>query len=106
MSANSVNYVRELVNVKPTPHDMGLEMTIKVIAYDNVLMLVNGNPIGKGRNSPWGSTHRCVAQMLEEFEDLAMKRQAETTPDHDEPAVIITVPSLDDVSAFLDGVYK
>jgi hypothetical protein len=75
--ANTNEYVTKLVGAKATPENKGLEMTIKIVAYDNGLINVNGNPIGKGRTNQWLSTSRFIAQMLEKFEADVRKRQTQ-----------------------------
>lgn len=103
MAANSVSYIRQLVDAKPTPNDKGLEMTIKIVAYDRGIVNVNANAIGQNRNdNQWLSVNRCIGQMLEEFGAQVAKRQDERRQD-DEPAVIVTVPSLDDAAEFLNN---
>jgi len=41
----SIKRIRECWNVKPTPRDKGLTLTVKVTAYDNGMVEVDGIPI-------------------------------------------------------------
>ena len=72
---NSNAYIRKLVNAKRTRDNKGLEMTIKLVVYDNGIININGNPMtGKGHANRWLSANRCIAQMLEMCEAEAYKQ--------------------------------
>ncbi|HEY2533627.1 MAG TPA: hypothetical protein VGJ20_37820 [Xanthobacteraceae bacterium] len=46
--ANTVDYARRLANIKPTRKIKGVEMEIKVAAYDNGIIQINGIPSVSG----------------------------------------------------------
>jgi hypothetical protein len=73
--ANTTEHVRELIATERTPGDKGLEMTMKVVAYDTGIVTVNGTPIGQNVSDPWLSAARLVVQMLEEFEMEAARQR-------------------------------
>jgi hypothetical protein len=75
--SNSTQYVRKLAESQPTRDDKGLEMVIRIIAYDTGMIKVNGNPCGAGDrcSNPMLSATRFVTQLIEEFEaDVAKRR--------------------------------
>ena len=41
----SLNRIRETMDVKPTPRDKGLHLTLNLIAYDNGMIQLDGVPI-------------------------------------------------------------
>ncbi|MGH3401030.1 MAG: hypothetical protein ACRDRJ_00680 [Streptosporangiaceae bacterium] len=47
----SIKSIREDTDIRPTPEDKGLLMTITVTAYDNGLVQVDGRPINQGNPS-------------------------------------------------------
>lgn len=80
---NSLEYVRRKVNAKRTKENKGLEMTIKIVAYDNGIVNVNGNPIGRGRWNQWLSAARFILQLLNEFEYKVSKARRDEMADFD-----------------------
>ena len=57
-----LDFVREQAGIVETPHDKGVEMTIKVVAYDTGLIKVNGNPCGE---DGWLAATRFIMEMKE-----------------------------------------
>jgi hypothetical protein len=41
----TIDGVRKLLDVEPTREDKGLTLTVKVTAYDNGLVTINGRPL-------------------------------------------------------------
>jgi hypothetical protein len=79
---NTREHVRNILDTKPTQEDVGLVCTIKITAYDNGMINVNGSPAGltkiPGRSSEkWMHATRKVMQILEQFEETFAERQAE-----------------------------
>jgi hypothetical protein len=65
------------MDVKPTPHDKGLSLTLRVTAYDNGMVQVDGVPINAAPDYDaghgWLGAAETVLLTLSEF-----RRQAET----------------------------
>ncbi|MCP3465651.1 MULTISPECIES: hypothetical protein [unclassified Bradyrhizobium] len=75
--ANSVKFIRRLAkNIDRTPKDKGLELTIKVVMYDNGMVSVNGAGFRDGRLyvNPMLGASRQILQLLEELALQAAKR--------------------------------
>ena len=50
--ANTVGFIRSVLDVKPTRGGKGLETTIKLVIYDNGMVSLNGKGFRDGRPSP------------------------------------------------------
>lgn len=78
--AGSIKRVRETMDVKPTAHNKGLQTTVRIVAYDNGMVEVNGVPInaspGYDQGVGWLGAHVIVGQHLEELQRLSAKRRA------------------------------
>ena len=67
----SIKRIRESWSVKPTPRDKGLTLTVKVTAYDNGMVEVDGIPINvepmyalpPWRRSSTPACERCVVRV-------------------------------------------
>jgi hypothetical protein len=74
--SNSTQYVKKLAVSQPTRDDKGLEMTIRIVAYDNGIVNVNGNPVGPDAcSNPMLSASRFVTQLVEQLEADVSKRR-------------------------------
>jgi hypothetical protein len=69
--------IRGEMDVKPTPRDKGLSLTVRVTAYDNGMVAVDGVPINAAPNYDpghgWLGAAETMLLTLSEF-----RRQAET----------------------------
>jgi hypothetical protein len=72
--------IRKEMSVKPTARDKGLELTLKVIAYDNGMIAVDGVPINESPNydsgEGWLGAAEVATATLSEFRRQAEKRKA------------------------------
>jgi hypothetical protein len=75
----TINGVRKLLDVQPSPEDKGLTLTMKVTAYDNGVVTVNGQPMRVERDLGRGllAAMEHTAAGLGEFHKLVAKRRAE-----------------------------
>jgi hypothetical protein len=76
----SIKRIRESWNVKPTPRDKGLTLTVKVTAYDNGMVEVDGIPINVEPNYDqghgWLGAADVITTILNEFrKDAAARRK-------------------------------
>lgn len=76
----SIKRIRESWNVKPTARDKGLTLTLKVAAYDNGMVAVDGIPINVEPNYDqghgWLGAADVITTTLNEFrEDVAARRR-------------------------------
>jgi hypothetical protein len=73
----SINGVRKLLDVAETSEDKGLTMTVKVTAYDNGIVAVNGQPMRVERDLGRGllAAMEHTAAQLGEFHKLVDERR-------------------------------
>jgi hypothetical protein len=74
----SLKRIRENIKVKPTARDKGLELNMKVVAYDNGLIEVDGVPM-TSPEAGWLDAAENVLTILNEFQRQAAKRQKQRT---------------------------
>lgn len=74
--ANSVQFIRKQIDIRPTPENKGLETTIKIRIYDDGMVGFNDQQFRDGRNSPMLSLARQLLQVLEELDVQAEKRRS------------------------------
>lgn len=55
-----------LADVRPTPKNKGVEMTVRIIAYDNGMIQVNGRPILASEG--WLGAAEITTMMLAELQ--------------------------------------
>lgn len=77
----SIKRIRESWNVKPTTRDKGLTLTVKVTAYDNGMVEVDGIPINVEPNYDqghgWLGAVDVITTTLSEFrKDATARRKA------------------------------
>lgn len=74
----TIDGVRKLLDVEPSPEDKGLTLTIKVTAYDNGVTTINGRPLRVERNLALGllAAVEHTAAQLGEFHKLVDERRA------------------------------
>lgn len=70
--------IRENMKVKPTARNKGLELTVKVIAYDNGMIAVDGVPMTTPE-AGWIDAAENMITILNEFRRQADKRKRETS---------------------------
>jgi hypothetical protein len=75
----TIHGVRKLLDVQPSPEDAGLTMTVRVTAYDNGIVAVNGQPMRVDRDLGRGllAAAEHFAAQAGEFARLVQKRRAE-----------------------------
>lgn len=78
----SIKRIRESWNVNPTPRDKGLTLTVKVTAYDNGMVEVDGIPINVEpvyeQGQGWLGAAEVITATLSEFrKDAAARRRAQ-----------------------------
>jgi hypothetical protein len=77
----TIDGVRKLLKVEPSPEDKGLTLTVKVTAYDNGVVTINGRPLrvenDLALNLLAASEH--TAAHLGEFYRLVQQRRADST---------------------------
>ena len=78
----SMKSIRNEVDIKETPENVGLVMTIRVTAYDTGLVKVDGRPINQGSRSEgfdqghgWLGAAEHITQKLNELRRQAAARQ-------------------------------
>ncbi len=71
----SLKRVRESMKVKATPKNVGLEMTIRVVAYDKGMIEVDGIPM-RTPESGWTDAAEVIMTTLNEFHTQVRKRRA------------------------------
>ncbi|GAA2166462.1 hypothetical protein GCM10009727_86050 [Actinomadura napierensis] len=75
-----LNRVRETMDVKPTPRDKGLTLTLRVTAYDNGMLELDGVPLhDHKKQSPvvgWLAVSEVISTTISEFH-----RQVQTRTD-------------------------
>ena len=73
--------IRESMSVKPTARDRGLTLSIKVTAYDNGMVEVDGIPINEGPaydpGGGWLGAADVITTTLNEFRRQAQARKKE-----------------------------
>jgi hypothetical protein len=76
----SIKRIRESWNVKPTTRDKGITLTLKVTAYDNGMVEVDGIPINVAPNydsgGGWLGACDVITTTLSEFRKESVKRKA------------------------------
>lgn len=79
--AASLKTVREKMDVKETPNNKGLICTIRVTAYDNGVLEVDGRPVSTiDAAHSWLGANEVIGMALAEFYRQVSKRTA--APDH------------------------
>ena len=78
----SIKRIRESWSVKPTARDKGLTLTVKVTAYDNGMVEVDGLPINVEphyeQGQGWLGAAEVITATLNEFrKDAAARRRAQ-----------------------------
>lgn len=77
----SIKRIRESWNVKQTARDKGLTLTIRVTAYDNGMVEVDGIPINVepkyDQGHGWLGAVDVITTTLQEFRKDSEKRKAE-----------------------------
>jgi hypothetical protein len=73
MMGASVQRLRQEMDVKPTPRDKGLTLTLRVTAYDSGLLELDGVPITTEQG--WLGVSVVTAQTLEEFQRQVQARR-------------------------------
>jgi hypothetical protein len=79
----SLDSIRKTMDVQPTPQDKGLTMTVKVTAYDNGMISLDGRPINHFISDPdpqshgWLGVTEVLVIQLGEFRRQVQTRQAE-----------------------------
>jgi hypothetical protein len=75
----TIDGVRKLLDVEPTPEDVGLQVTVKVAAYDNGIVTVNGQPMRVDRDLGRGllAAMEHTAAQLGLFHQLVDQRRAQ-----------------------------
>jgi hypothetical protein len=73
----TIDGVRKLLDVQPSPEDKGLTLTIKVTAYDNGVVTINGRPLRVERDLGLGlvAAVEHTAAQLGEFYRLVQQRR-------------------------------
>ncbi len=71
----SLRRIRESMQVRSTARDKGLELTIKVVAYDTGMIQVDGIPMGSPE-SGWIDAAGVLMATLGEFHTQVRKRRA------------------------------
>ena len=78
MSA-SLERIRRSMTVEPTAKDKGLTLTLRVTAYDNGMVEVNGIPINEAPSydpgDGWMGASEVVVSTMNEFRRQASKRR-------------------------------
>ena len=73
--AASIQTVREKMDVKETPNNKGLICTIRVTAYDNGVLEVDGRPVSTiDPAHSWLSANEVIGMALVEFYRQCLKR--------------------------------
>jgi hypothetical protein len=76
----SIKRIRESWNVAPTARDKGLTLTIKVTAYDNGMVEVDGIPINENpdydQGGGWLGAADVITTTLNEFRKDSKKRRS------------------------------
>lgn len=77
----SIKRIRDSWSVKPTVRDKGLTLTIRVTAYDNGMVEVDGIPINVeptyDQGQGWLGAVDVITTTLQEFRKDSEKRKAE-----------------------------
>ena len=82
----SLDRIRRSMTVEPTPRDKGLVLTLRVIAYDNGMVVVDGVPInvvesGYDRAEGWLGAAEVSLATLAEFRRQADARKRQRQQD-------------------------
>jgi hypothetical protein len=77
----SINRIRRTMHVEPTPRDKGLALTIRVVAYDNGMVELDGVPINSSADyydlvEGWLGTAEVITATLMEFRRQVQRRVA------------------------------
>jgi hypothetical protein len=77
----TIKRIRGEMDVRPTPRDKGLTLTIRVTAYDNGMIAVDGVPINQApaydSGHAWLGAVETALLTLSEFRRQAEKRRQE-----------------------------
>ncbi len=77
----SLERIRQSMSVEPTPRDKGLTLTVRVTAYDNGMVEVDGIPINESPSYDpghgWMGASEMVISTLNEFRRQATQRRTE-----------------------------
>src|SRR5258706_12988468 len=75
----TLSRIRREMAVGPTPHDKGLTLTLRITAYDNGMIAVDGVPINEAPGYEpahgWLGAAEIVITTMNEFRRQAEKRQ-------------------------------
>jgi hypothetical protein len=76
----TIDGVRKLLKVEPSPEDKGLTLTVRVTAYDNGVVTINGRPLRVERDLGLGllAASEHTAAHLGEFYRLVQQRRADS----------------------------
>jgi hypothetical protein len=72
--ATSLEYIRSLARIEPSPQDKGLILTIRVGAYDQGIVDVEGTPAGGSDADRWLAAARMVMELMEELQRQSKAR--------------------------------
>ncbi len=74
----SLDSVRDIMDVRTSPEDVGLTLNISLTSYDNGLMNLNGRVIRGGhQDEVWGYTNaiQIITMMLSQFHRQVKQRR-------------------------------
>lgn len=91
MMPASLERIRESMTVKPTPMGKGLELTLRLVAYDNGMIQLDGIPINASPDydsvDGWlGAAEVAVATINEFRRQVARRRRELAQSSHDPDA--------------------
>ena len=73
--ANSTKFIRDMIEIKPTRDDKGLQTSLTITLYDNRMFSVNGKAFSSSAVSGTLSIGRQLLQVLELMEYEFTKRR-------------------------------
>lgn len=81
----SLDRLRDSMDVTPTPRGKGLQLTLKLVAYDNGMIQLDGIPINAAPNydavDGWLSATEVAIATINEFRrQVARRRSRQTEP--------------------------
>jgi hypothetical protein len=78
--------LRREMDIKSTPKDVGLTLTITLTAYDTGMLMVDGTPMVDHQKDDdahaWLTAGMVLAQKIRDFQRVVAKRQMEKRADH------------------------
>lgn len=79
----TLDRIRKSMDVQPTARDRGLQLTLRIVAYDNGMIELDGVPINEGglrqpydEADGWLGTVATAAATIHEFRRQVQKRKA------------------------------